>query len=238
MRTLLIGILSATLIGCSCLATRQSMVESSCNTQDCFDLAAGAPVELKPAPFAPNVAAKKVAPTSKAKKTKTPPDHADNRTALVEEEHAPMIMRPEASASGQISEAKKPTSSMAAKTETSATGQSAETSDSVPKNDSVLKKAKSTIAAKMEDPASVEFGDMKRAVRKNTFGQRVDTICGHVKGKKASGEDTGDRPFLYLVKEDEAYVVNGNTESAAAIAYRNICISMDLGGKDLRQTQP
>ena len=64
---------------------------------------------------------------------------------------------------------------------------------------------------------------MKRAIRKNTLGKSIDTICGRVKGKKVSGEDTEDRPFLYLVKEDEAYVVNGPAGSAAAIAYRNIC---------------
>ena len=85
--------------------------------------------------------------------------------------------------------------------------------------------AKTTIAAKLEDPASAEFGEMKRAIRKNTLGKSVDTICGRVKGKKASGEDTGDRPFLYLVTEDEAYVVDGPANSAAASAYRNICSS-------------
>jgi hypothetical protein len=89
--------------------------------------------------------------------------------------------------------------------------------------DPVLDKAKIAVAAKMEDPASVEFGEMKRAMRKNTLGKRIDTICGHVKGKDASGSDTGDRPFLYLVKEDDAYVVGGRTDWAAAIAHRNIC---------------
>jgi hypothetical protein len=54
-------------------------------------------------------------------------------------------------------------------------------------------------------------------------GQFVDTICGHVKGKKASGEDIGDRPFLYLVKDDEAYVADDSPTSAASTAYRNIC---------------
>ena len=100
-----------------------------------------------------------------------------------------------------------------------------------------MKKAKTTIAAKMGNPSSVEFDDMKRAMRKNTFGQAVDTICGHVKEKKASGENTGEMPFLYLVKDDEAYIVNGDAESAAAIAYRNICISLDLSGKDSRQSR-
>ena len=106
-----------------------------------------------------------------------------------------------------------------AKVEAPASGRPAETSDPV------IIKAKTTIAAKLEDPASAEFGEMKRAIRKNTLGKSVDTICGRVKGKKASGEDTGDRPFLYLVTEDEAYVVDGPANSAAASAYRNICSS-------------
>ena len=77
----------------------------------------------------------------------------------------------------------------------------------------------------MEDPASAEFVDMKRAMRKNTFGQPFEIICGHVKGKKKSGEATGERPFLYLVKEDEAFIVGGNPDSMAAIVYRAHCIS-------------
>jgi hypothetical protein len=56
-----------------------------------------------------------------------------------------------------------------------------------------LIRAKTAIAAKLEDPASAEFGEMKRAIRKNTLGNPVDTICGRVKGKNASGEDTGDQ---------------------------------------------
>jgi hypothetical protein len=61
----------------------------------------------------------------------------------------------------------------------------------------------------LDDPRSAEFGEMKRALRANTLGKSVDTICGYVKGKKASGESAGDRSFLYLVKDDEAYVVDG-----------------------------
>ena len=90
--------------------------------------------------------------------------------------------------------------------------------------DAVIDKAKATVAAKLEDPASAEFSDIKRAMRKNMLGHPVDTICGRVRGKNASGGETGDRPFLYLVNEDEAYVVvDGRENSAAAIAYRNIC---------------
>ncbi|WP_245334889.1 hypothetical protein [Bradyrhizobium mercantei] len=90
-------------------------------------------------------------------------------------------------------------------------------------SDPVLDKAKLTVATKMGDAGSAEFSDMKRAMRKNMLGRPVDTICGRVKGRSASGSETGERPFLYLVKEDEAYVVGGQTGSAASIAYRNIC---------------
>jgi hypothetical protein len=117
----------------------------------------------------------------------------------------------------QLAEKKAKSTLIEAKVEAPASGRSAATSDPV------IIKAKTTIAAKLEDPASAEFGEMKLAFRKNTLGQSIDTICGRVKGKKASGEDTGERPFLYLVTEDEAYVVDGPANSAAASAYRNIC---------------
>jgi len=96
-------------------------------------------------------------------------------------------------------------------------GQPSETSDPV------LKKAKITVAAKMENPTSVEFVDMKRVTREHMLGQSVEVVCGHVKGKKKSGEATGERAFLYLVKEDEVFIVSGNPDSMAAIAYRANC---------------
>lgn len=86
--------------------------------------------------------------------------------------------------------------------------------------DAVLKNAKTTIAAKMENPASVEFREMKRAERKNAVGKSIDSICGYVRGKTASGEETGDKPFLYLVQEDEAYI---GGYSIATSPHHNIC---------------
>ena len=74
----------------------------------------------------------------------------------------------------------------------------------------------------MEDPASVEFVDIKRAMNKNTT---FEIICGHVKGKKKSGEATGETPFLYLVKEDEAYIVDRGPNSTLAQVYRTNCTS-------------
>jgi hypothetical protein len=88
------------------------------------------------------------------------------------------------------------------------------------KSDPVIKKAKATITAMMVNPASVEFVEMKRTDRKDTLGKSIDTICGYVRGKNASGGETGDRPFLYLVKEDRAYI---GGSIMATFAYRNIC---------------
>jgi hypothetical protein len=128
----------------------------------------------------------------------------------------------EGPATGQPYETTEPvlnkgTTAIGGKMEGPATGQPSETPDPV------LKKAKITVAAKMENPASAEFVDMKRAMRENTFGQPFEVICGHVKGKKKSGEATGERPFLYLVKGEEAFIVASNPDSMAAIAYRAHC---------------
>jgi hypothetical protein len=113
---------------------------------------------------------------------------------------------------------KSTTTTIGGRTEGPVIGQPSETPDPV------LKKAKITVAAKMENPASAEFVDMKRA-RENTFGQSFEVICGHVKGKKKSGEAIGERAFVYLVKEDEAFIVGSNPDSMAAIAYRAHCTS-------------
>jgi hypothetical protein len=87
------------------------------------------------------------------------------------------------------------------------------------KFDPVIKKAIPTIVAKMEDSASVELVEMKRA-EKNASGKSIDTICGYVRGKSASGAETGDRPFLYLVYENQAYI--GGYDMATS-PYHDLC---------------
>jgi hypothetical protein len=203
MRTLLIGTLAATLVGCSCPLPPQTSTDActDANGFGCLNrTAATRPIEPAPASFKTNSATTRGKPTIAAMKE-------EPSTAAHVRDGSPHAAK----------EAK--SSVIEAKVEAPASGRPAATSDPV------IVKAKTTIAAKLEDPTSAEFGEMKRAIRKNTLGKSVDTICGRVKGKKASGEDTGDRPFLYLVTEDEAYVVDGPANSAAASAYRNICSS-------------
>ena len=198
MRTLLIGVLAATLVGCSYPLSPQASMEA-CADPNGFGglnkMAGSRPVE--PAPSRNRAATAKVKSAAAAKTE-------ERSTAAVRDKP-------------QLAEKKAASSVIEAKVEAPAASRPAETPDPV------LVKAKTTIAAKLEDPAAAEFGEMKRAMRKNTFGKSVDTICGRVKRKKPSGEDAGDWPFLYLVTEDEAYIVNGSANSAAASAYRNIC---------------
>jgi len=202
MRTLLICTLSATLLGCACPGAQQVRL-AGCGAQGCPQRVADTPpVETKPAPVKPKVAAKKPAkPTTATKATTKPsPDQPSKPPEKAEQKAA------------------------AATTATPAAPPAPPTDTS----EAVVQKAKTKIAASIDEPASAEFDDMKRALRKNTFGQPIDTICGHVKGKKKSGENTGDLPFLYIVKDDTAYVVvDGNSESVAAVAYRTICSNPD-----------
>ena len=82
-------------------------------------------------------------------------------------------------------------------------------------------KAKEKIATMLEDPGSAEFGETRRTI-KNLRGEFLDTICGYVKGKSASGGDTGEMPFLYLVQDNEAYLVDGSSPMAETL-YRVLC---------------
>src|SRR6266516_297147 len=255
MRTILVGTLAATLVGCSCLLPPQTVMESctDANGFACFDRAvASQPIEAKPTSFKANSATIKAKTTIAAKTEKLSSDDDRDRPHIAAKKAKSTMAAAEVEppASGQAAETSDPVTIIAktaiaaktekpssdderdgpyramekvkstiatAKAEPPASGQPAEPSDPV------ITMAKTAIAAKLEVPASAEFGEMKRAFRKNTFGQSVDTICGRVKGKKASGEETGDRPFLYLITEDDAFVVDGPPGSAAASAYRNIC---------------
>jgi len=192
MRLLIIGALLATLIGC-CRAPPQASLER-CTSKGCIHRTAANPrVELKPVSFAPGPATTNVKFTTNAKTAEPASAQPTEHTSLVEKSaNSEIKSTPEAPAPDRL----------------------AETSDTV------LKNAKIKVAAKMENPASVEFREMKRAERKNSVGKAIDSICGYVRGKTASGEETGDKPFLYLVKEDEAYI---GGYSMATSPHHNIC---------------
>ena len=202
MRTLFVGALAATLVGCSCLAPPQAGVETCIGPSGsgfaCLNRTAAAPASgPEPASSAPNFVRPKARPKIAAKKEEpsSPPSSEKKPLATETAKSTATPAKAEPVASGQSSKAPDP----------------------------VIALAKVMVAAKLTDPASAEFGEMKRAMRTNTLGQSVDTICGRVKDKKASGEGTEDKSFLYLVKENEAYVTEGSSSSPGAIAYGSIC---------------
>jgi hypothetical protein len=56
----------------------------------------------------------------------------------------------------------------------------------------------------------------------------VDTICGYVKGKNASGGDTEEMPFLYIIRDDrdgEAYFSRWKELRGADRARRSLQIA-------------
>ena len=225
MRTLLIAALCATLIGCSCPVPQRGVVET-CTSPGCISRTAPTtPIEPKRAPFRPapkitTVKSKRVAlvakPTAAKPRNETEPvDEKANSRTITKPEIPPPI-QPSVTPDPAP---KKATTTIGGKPEGPASDQPSETSDPV------LKKAKIIVAAKMEDPTSAEFVDMERVVRKNTFGESFEIVCGHVKGKMKSGKVTGEMPFLYLLKGDEAYIVDSNPDSMAAIVYRAHCTS-------------
>ena len=200
MRTLIVGALAATLVGCSCYVTPQSGLEACAGADGfaCLDRNSAARRWTAPEPSSSDATA---APTEKAARRAT------------------TMKRLSAHSGGETlhaGKAAKPTPD-AAKVEPVATTQPPEAIDPV------VDRAKIAVAVKLEDPKSATFSEMNRSMRKNLLGQSLDTICGHVKSKKASGEDIGDRPFLYLVKDDVAFVADDSPTSAASSAYRNIC---------------
>jgi type IV secretory pathway VirB10-like protein len=216
MRTLLIGALIATLMGC-CRTPPQATLER-CTAKGCVQRTAANPqteikrVAFKPSPEPANV---KSIPTPVPAPVSTPepapPAGQNDQTGLIGKRATPTINSPP---------------------DNSVPSQSAETLDAV------VNKAKATTAATLvtlADPESAEFDDMKRANRKDMQGQPVDSICGRVKVKKASGESISDRPFLYLVKEDKAFIDDGYPESVAATWYRAVCINPDSPRQDSRQ---
>jgi hypothetical protein len=89
----------------------------------------------------------------------------------------------------------------------------------LPKSDPVTEKAKAAIAAMLDNPSSAEFYKLQRS-QKKLLSRSVDAICGHVRAKSASGKSTGGMPFLYIVgdgREDEAYLVTGNSHVAQTV---------------------
>jgi hypothetical protein len=192
MRLLLTTALTATLMGCS-FAPQQTAWLSRCTEAMAFACSDAASSK---ALHGEVIAAKK--------KDVRHQTNTDTKTA-----RSDILLKTDASSSSQPDNAIT-TSSIAVKPETPQ-----QTSQFDDQSDPAIKKAKATIAAKMGNPASVEFVEIKRASGANVLGNSSDIVCGFVREKNG-----GPRPFLYLVPKDEAYIGGYNI---ATSAYHHIC---------------
>jgi hypothetical protein len=195
MRLLLTTALTATLMGCS-FAPQQTAWLSGCTEATAFACSDAASLKMDSKALHGEVIAAK-------KKEVRHQANTDTKTA-----RSDILPKADASSSSQLDNAIT-TSSIAVKPETPQTSQFDDQSDPA------IKKAKATITAKMGNPASVEFVEIKRASGANALGNSSDVVCGFVREKNG-----GPRPFLYLVPKDEAYIGGYNI---ATSAYRHIC---------------
>jgi hypothetical protein len=199
MKAILVGTAVLSLVGCTCAMPPQ-LVTSSCvdeNDVGCIDETTRTPPTEPALAVLRHQAVRKDAMTSVAIKTPKPSPQYPSKTEPVA--NSPKVA---ISADGEAKRSAQPNANL----------------------DRVLNKAKATISAKIdEDPSSIELVGLKRGIRKNTLGVPLDTICGYVKEKAADGNDSDQKPFLYLVKENDAYVVNGASDVTASAAYHNIC---------------
>jgi len=193
MRPLFIGALAVSLMGCSLVPqqTRETRLTECTEAIGFACLNAAPPMDSKVL-------------HSDAKKHEV----RHRRKPDTKDAESDTVSKTDASLSSQ-SDNEITTSAIAAKPETPQTSQFDNQSDPA------IKKAKATITAKMGNPASVEFVEIKRAAGTNTLGNSGDIVCGFVREK-----NSGPRPFLYLVPKDEAYI--GGYKIATS-AYRHIC---------------
>jgi hypothetical protein len=227
MRPFIISALAATLIGCTWVAPKQtqqaSLMGYGATSALQMDSKTGAKTKRAIAAKKEGRRHRRKAFThTKSAKSNTVPNVSssaqpnDGSNALINEKSTapPKTETPQSSQPDNTSNA-----SIGAKSTVVTKTEMPQSSQLDDKFDPVIKKAMPTIAAKMENSASVELVEMKRAEKKAS-GKSIDTICGYVRGRTASGADTGDRPFLYLVQENQAYI--GGYDMATS-PYHNLC---------------
>jgi hypothetical protein len=209
MRALFVGALAATVVGCSCYAPPQASIDACAGASAlaCLDSSSlSQAIEPEPAVLDAGLSVPKARSKIAARTEKPPSAQARHKTdlAMTTTKSATSTANVEPAArkvelaanklepaAAKVELAANKVEPAAPKVEPPASGRPAETSDQV------IARAKTTIAAKLDDPRSAEFGEMKRAIRTNMLGKSVDTICGYVKGKKRRAKALEDgQPHL------------------------------------------
>ena len=179
MRTRFVCALAATVVGCSCYAPPQASIDACAGAGAsgfaCLDRSAlSQAIEPEPAALDAGLSAPKTRSKIAARTEKPPSAHARHKTDLA------MTTTKSATPTTNVEPA-------AAKVEPPAPGRPAETSDQV------IARAKAMIAAKLDEPRSAEFGEMKRAMQQICWEIPSTRFAATSKAKKrrAKALETG-----------------------------------------------
>ena len=91
------------------------------------------------------------------------------------------------------------------------------------KPDAAIEKAKSSIAAQLQNPESVRFTDVAFKRARNGIGKPTDVVCGIINAKSSDGAYSEGMPFVYLVDMRDMQIVDGE-EIVAEAMYRRLCL--------------
>lgn len=216
LRSLVIGTLAATLVGCSCFAPQQQvqqalLTETTCTEAGgiaCSDVDGSAPNISTPLVLHDHPVAKTKTATAK----KESPQYRNKVNTRTKNAKSKFEPKTHISSSVQADDKSKhaPLPTAEAKTDTS---QSSSLDD-------MIRKAKAAIAAKIQNQ-NVEFIETVRGTEKDALGKSsVDIICGHIR------RDNADIPFIYIVQKDQAFIGDmiGTTE-----AYKYLATCLAIG---------
>ena len=193
----------ATLVACTCFAPQQVQLAAltQCAGSSCSDAAADILHTKSSPPVQQDHLAVKTEKAATAKKA----DSQHRREVNTHIQNAKSNIAPATdSSSGQRLDKSNTATAQPTATEPKSGDPQSPQLDN---NDSAIKKATASIAAKNKNRASVELAEMKRSTETDELGRlSSDVICGYIMEKNASGQNIGSRPFLYLVLKDEVYL--------------------------------
>jgi len=236
MRTLLIGALAATLVGCNCLLPPQAGMESctDANRLACFDRAAASqPIEPEPALFKTNSATTEINSTIAAKTEKPSPAHArDNAHLAMKTPKSPMIPAKAAPPASRI-----PLPPRSMKTRLQPTGNAAADSDTraniadlhppggavANSNTSTIQKqlAATTAVAEQVTAATPVLAPQQKANNKDRSNHAETVLQGDAEKTAPASPNNTDHLVALLIARPEIKSVSDLTSKIIAIDDRH-----------------
>jgi len=91
---------------------------------------------------------------------------------------------------------------------------------SAPSRADSIADARAAVAAKLKDPASARFENIRAQRRPNAKGEIWDVVCGNVAAKNSFGGYASPAPFAYIVPTRTAFIADGAAPEAGFVIER------------------